>query len=56
MSQYDYSECLCKKCYIKLFKPSKRKIKGIVLSEYDDTCENCGRTGPTVEYVEDGDD
>lgn len=55
MSQHNYSECLCRKCYIKLMKPTKREIKGIVLTEYDGVCENCGRNGPVVEYIEDGD-
>ena len=49
------NECLCKKCFVKLCKPSKKDIKKIVLTEYDEECDNCHRVGPCVEYLEDGD-
>lgn len=56
MSQNDYStENLCKKCCCRLFKLSKREIKGIVLTDYVDKCDNCGRKDYLVEYIEDGD-
>ena len=33
MGQQDMYENLCKKCYIKIMKPTKKEIKKIVMSE-----------------------
>ena len=42
---------LCKKCFLALVKPTKKEIKRIVLTEYNDTCENCGRIGIVVDGI-----
>lgn len=56
MSQNSYDDrCLCKKCFIKLNKPSKKEIKRIVLSYNKEQCEYCKRMDFIVEYIEDGD-
>ena len=52
---YNMTQSLCKKCFIKLAKPSKKTIKSIVLTDYEETCEHCGKVGPIVDYIEDGD-
>ena len=53
MSQQDLYENLCKKCYIRIMKPTKKEIKKIVMSEDNYQCDCCHKTGPIVEYVED---
>lgn len=53
MGQQDMYENLCRKCYIKIFKPTKKEIKKIVMSEYEYTCDACHKTDYIVEYVED---
>lgn len=53
MSQQDMYENLCKKCYIRIMKPTKKEIKKIVMSEEEYECEACHKTGCIVEYVED---
>lgn len=53
MSQQDLYENLCKKCYIRIMKPTKKEIKKMVMSEEDYQCDCCHKTGPIVEYVED---
>lgn len=55
MGNEEMYDMLCKKCYVKIMKPSKRDIKRIIMSEENEKCECCGRIGPFVEYVEDGD-
>ena len=52
MSQQDMFENLCKKCYIRIMKPTKKEIKKIVLSDEEYQCDCCHKTGPIVEYVE----
>ena len=37
MSQQELYSSLCKKCYIKIFKPSKKDIKKMVMTEYKDS-------------------
>ena len=49
------SQDLCKNCFIKLVKPTKKEIKRIVLTESKSTCENCGRIGPVVDGIADED-
>lgn len=51
--QERYKEmALCEKCYIKLVKPSKREIKRMVMTEYDELCDNCGKFKQIVDYIE----
>ncbi len=52
MSQQDIYENLCKKCYIKVMRPSKKEIKKMVMSEEEYTCDCCGKTCTIVEYIE----
>lgn len=53
MNYDDYSDtCLCRKCFIKICKPTKNEIKHIILTEYKDKCEKCGRTDYIVDYIE----
>lgn len=54
MSYRDTYEAMCKKCYIKYMKPSKKDIKRMVMSEDEEYCECCGRRCQIVEYIEDG--
>ena len=53
MSQQDMYELLCKKCYIRIMKPTKKEIKKIVMSEEEYSCDCCHKTNYIVEYVED---
>lgn len=54
MSQQEYlNQQLCKKCYIKCFSPTKNEIKHMVMTEYEDRCDKCGRINILVEYIED---
>ena len=53
MSQHEIFESLCKKCYIRIMKPTKKEIKKIVMSEEEYQCDCCHKTGPIVEYMED---
>ena len=46
---------LCKACYIRIMKPSKKKIKKIVMTPYEGKCDKCGRISVFVDYVEDDD-
>ena len=53
MGKQDYlNQQLCKKCYIKCCKPSKNEIKHMVMTEYEDRCDKCGRINILVEYIE----
>ena len=56
MSQQDMYSNICKKCFIKMHKPTKKEIKSIVFTEYKDQCDACGRTDFLVDYLEDYDD
>lgn len=53
MSQQDMYESLCKKCYIRIMKPTKKEIKKIVMSDEEYQCDCCNKTDYIVEYVED---
>lgn len=53
MSQQDVYDNLCKKCYIKVMRPTKKEIKKIVMSEEQYQCDCCNKTDYIVEYVED---
>lgn len=52
MGQHDVYTDLCKKCYIKINKPTKNEIKKLVMSEENYECNCCHKTGQIVEYVE----
>lgn len=47
-----YSD-LCKACYIRIMKPSKKEIKKIVMTSYEAECYCCHKTKPIVDFVED---
>ena len=53
MSQQDMYESLCKKCYIRIMKPTKKEIKKMVMSDEQYQCDCCHKTDYIVEYVED---
>ena len=53
MSQQDIYDNLCKKCYIKVIRPTKKEIKKMVMSEEKYQCDCCHKTDYIVEYVED---
>ena len=53
MSQQEIYESLCKKCYIRIMKPTKKEIKKMVMSEEEYQCDCCHKTCSIVEYVED---
>lgn len=55
MGQQYYFGNYCKRCFIKLCRPSKADIKRIVMTEYTDKCDKCGRVSQLVDYIEDGD-
>lgn len=46
---------LCKACYIRIMKPSKKKVKKIVMTPYEAECQCCHKTKSIVDYVEDDD-
>ena len=46
-------ESLCKKCYIRIMKPTKKEIKKMVMSDDEYQCDCCNKTDYIVEYVED---
>lgn len=53
MSKQEFYEDLCKSCYIKIFKPTKKQIKRLVLSEDPYPCNCCNKDRQIVEYVGD---
>jgi hypothetical protein len=53
MSQQDMYDSLCKKCYIRIMKPTKKEIKKMVMSDDEYQCDCCNKTDYIVEYVED---
>ena len=52
MSKQELYENLCRKCFIKEVKPSKKEIKTIIMSDYKEKCDCCGRVTQIVESVE----
>ncbi len=48
-------ENLCKKCFLKKHKLSKKNIDRIVFTTYVDECSNCGRKEKLVDYIEEDD-
>lgn len=53
MGQHDMYENLCKKCYIRIMKPTKKEIKKMVMSDEQYECDCCHKTDYVVEYLED---
>jgi hypothetical protein len=53
MSQQNLYENLCKKCYIRIMKPTKKEIKKMVMSDEQYQCDCCHKTDYIVEYLED---
>lgn len=54
MSQYDYiNQQLCKKCAIKVCNIRKSDANRMVMTDYEDYCDKCGRMSVLVEYIED---
>ena len=53
MGQQDMYENLCRRCYIRIIKPTKREIKKIVMSEEEYQCDACHKMDCIIEYVED---
>lgn len=53
MSQQDLYENLCKKCYIRIMRPTKKEIKKMIMSEEQYECDCCHKTDFIVEYLED---
>lgn len=55
MSQYDFmNQQLCKKCATKLLNLSKEDVKRMVMTDYEDNCDKCGKLSVLVDYIEDG--
>ena len=48
--QYCYGN-YCKRCYIKINKLSKNDIRHMIMTEYEDKCEKCGRVSELVDYI-----
>ena len=53
MSKQDVYDDMCRKCYIKIERPSKKEISKIVLTEYKSQCSCCKKMDYIVDYVED---
>lgn len=53
MSQQEVYTDLCRKCYIKINKPTKSEIKKMVMSDEKYQCNCCKKTDYIIEYVED---
>lgn len=53
MGQQEIFENLCRKCYIKIMKPTKKEIKKMVMSEEQYQCDCCHKNDHIVEYLED---
>ena len=53
---YHETDCnLCKQCYVKIKKPSKRNMKKMGFTMYKDQCESCGIMDRLVDYIWDED-
>lgn len=49
-------ESLCKKCYLKKHKLSKKHINHMVFTPYMEECDCCHKIDKLVEYIEEDDD
>ena len=56
MAYHESDFNLCKTCWTRLYRPSKRTIKKSVLTTYEDMCSECGRLNRLVEYVWENDE
>lgn len=45
----------CKQCFLNIEKPKRKLQKHIVLSNYKEPCENCGKTDRLVIDIDIGD-
>ena len=53
MSQLDYFEQnLCKKCFMKKHKLSRKSIDRIVFTPYMEECDSCHQITALVDYIE----
>ena len=55
MSEADYG-CLCRKCFLKKHKLSKKNLDRIVYTPYVEACEECGKIEKLVDYIEEDDE
>ena len=53
MGKQDIYDNICKKCYVKKNRPSKKEISKMVLTEYKEQCSCCGRVDFLIECLED---
>ena len=53
MSQNEMYQDLCKRCYIRIMKTTKKEIKKMVMSDVQYECSCCHKTDFIVEYLED---
>ena len=53
MSQNEMYQDLCKRCYIRIMKPTKKEIKKMVMSDEQYQCDCCHKKDFIVEYLED---
>ena len=53
MGQQDIYDSLCKKCYIRIMKPTKKEIKKMVMSDERYECSCCHKKDFIVDYLED---
>lgn len=52
MDDKNLYEYLCPKCYAKHHRLSKHEVKRIVLTDYEDCCDKCGKLCNLVDYVD----
>ena len=55
MNETSY-ENLCKKCYMKKHKLSKKNIDRIVFTPYAEECDGCRQITTLVDYIEEDDE
>ena len=54
MSFYDYiNQQLCRKCAMKVLNIKKSDVNRMVMTDYEDNCDKCGRLSVLVSYIED---
>ena len=41
----------CRKCFIRVFRPSASELSRVVMSEDETLCEGCMVVGPYVDYI-----
>lgn len=55
MSENNDFNTLCKRCYLKKYKISKKNINQIILSNWREECECCGKIDKIVVDIKDAD-